>query len=159
MVRQRGRALRQDDTGAAAVEFALVSTLLFALLMGIVAFGFALFEQQSAAHAAREGARVGAVGMPDTGTKQQTCDAFEAFVKKQANGTVVDSVAVGFGEDGTEGQADNKVYGTFHLTVNYTVDLSMVAWFPGIPGEIALASVARSSIEQPSPADLGTGCA
>lgn len=157
-MQSQARRLSSDD-GAAAVEFALVSTLLLALVMGIVAFGFALFEQQSAAHAAREGARFGAIGIPDKGTADQTCAFFEDFVKNQANASVVDDVAVGFGEDGNGGQSDNVVYGTLHLTVKYTVDLSMVGWFPGVPNSLALSQVARSSIEQPSPSELGDGCA
>lgn len=46
-----------NERGAAAVEFALVSTLLVALLVGIVDFGYAFFVQGTLSGAAREAAR------------------------------------------------------------------------------------------------------
>ncbi|MHA7859778.1 TadE family protein [Tessaracoccus sp. Y36] len=51
-----------EESGAAAVEFALVSMLLVALLMGILEFGYAFFVRGTIAGAAREGARVYAIG-------------------------------------------------------------------------------------------------
>lgn len=51
----------QSDSGAAAVEFALVMPLLVLLIMGIVTFGRAYQTQAALAAAAREGVRVMAV--------------------------------------------------------------------------------------------------
>lgn len=48
--------------GTASVEFALVLPLLLALLFGIIEFGFIFKDQLSLQQAAREGARVAAVG-------------------------------------------------------------------------------------------------
>lgn len=45
------------ESGAAAVEFALVVPILLVLVLGIVEFGFLTFLNASAAGAAREGAR------------------------------------------------------------------------------------------------------
>jgi Flp pilus assembly protein TadG len=50
------------DEGAAAVEFALVSVILFLLVFGIIEFGFAFYSVQGGAAAAREAARRAAVG-------------------------------------------------------------------------------------------------
>jgi len=59
------RASRRDkvgrEDGAAAVEFAIVATLFFMLVFGIIDFGFAFHSWNNAANAAREGARKGAV--------------------------------------------------------------------------------------------------
>ena len=52
--------LRGED-GAAAVEFALVVSLLFVLLFGIMEFGLAFFQLQSLRSATREGARAAAI--------------------------------------------------------------------------------------------------
>ena len=52
---RRGRVGRED--GAAAVEFAIVATLFFMLVFGIIDFGFAFHSWNNAANAAREGAR------------------------------------------------------------------------------------------------------
>ena len=56
---QRGAALRR---GAALVEFALVSSLLFLLLFGIIEVGLILGDQAQVAQAARAAARSAAVG-------------------------------------------------------------------------------------------------
>jgi Flp pilus assembly protein TadG len=49
---------RQDDRGAAAVEFALVAPLLLLMVLGIAEFGRAFHIQASLSQAAREGVRV-----------------------------------------------------------------------------------------------------
>src|SRR5207244_4829851 len=55
------------EEGAAAVEFALVSILLFTLLFAIINFGLVLHRYQVYEGAAREGARYAAVRcVPDT---------------------------------------------------------------------------------------------
>ena len=55
------KRLRSDDTGASAVEFALVMLPLLLLLMGIIDFGRTYDAQLSVSAAAREGARVMAI--------------------------------------------------------------------------------------------------
>lgn len=52
--------LRRQD-GAAAVEFALISIILFTVIFAIIQYGFWLSEYQVMQGAAREGARVAAV--------------------------------------------------------------------------------------------------
>ncbi len=49
---------RQDERGAAAVEFALVAPLLLLMVLGIAEFGRAYYIQASLSQAAREGVRV-----------------------------------------------------------------------------------------------------
>jgi Flp pilus assembly protein TadG len=64
------RKLRGEE-GAAAVEFALVVSLLFVLLFGIMEFGLAFFELQNLRSATREGARSAAIG----GTRTEISEA------------------------------------------------------------------------------------
>lgn len=52
------------QNGAAAVEFALIAVLFFALLIGIVEFGRVLFAWNSAVEATRRGARIAVVTNP-----------------------------------------------------------------------------------------------
>ncbi len=52
-----------SDTGAAAVEFALISVVLLTLLLGIVQYGFFFFQASSMSQAASQGARQAAVGI------------------------------------------------------------------------------------------------
>lgn len=54
-----------EDSGAAAVEFALVLMPLLLLLGGIIDFGFAFNAQIGLTHAAREGVRVEALQTDD----------------------------------------------------------------------------------------------
>ncbi len=58
--RTRNR-LHREEKGAAAVEFAIVATLFFMLVFGIIDFGFAFHSWNNAVNAAREGARTAAV--------------------------------------------------------------------------------------------------
>ena len=53
--------LHQDQKGAAAVEFAIVASLFFMLVFGIIDFGFAFHSWNNAVNSAREGARTAAV--------------------------------------------------------------------------------------------------
>lgn len=58
-----GRRLRGDgERGASAVEFAIIISLLFMVLFGTIQFGIAYNRYQGLQSAAREGARVAAVG-------------------------------------------------------------------------------------------------
>jgi Flp pilus assembly protein TadG len=65
---------RGSDAGAAALEFALVSVLLFTLLFGIIQYGYFFLQSSGAEHAAWAGAREAAVGIDD-------CATWEALVK------------------------------------------------------------------------------
>jgi len=60
--------LHRDDRGAAAVELALVISILFLLLFGIVQFGLAYHVHQGIQAAAREGARI--ASLPDSTSDQ-----------------------------------------------------------------------------------------
>jgi Flp pilus assembly protein TadG len=52
----------RDERGVAAVEFALIAGLLFMLVFGMIVFGIIFSRYQTFQSAAREGARVRAVG-------------------------------------------------------------------------------------------------
>ena len=54
--------LIRGDGGASAVEFGLISILLFTVLFGIIQYGLFFWQLQGGAAAAREGARYSAVG-------------------------------------------------------------------------------------------------
>jgi Flp pilus assembly protein TadG len=54
--------LARDEKGASAVEFALIASLLFVVLFGIIQFGIAYNRTQGLQAAAREGARIASIG-------------------------------------------------------------------------------------------------
>lgn len=55
------RIRRHDEAGAAAVEFALIASVLFLFVFGIIEFGRIFSELEVLNSAAREGARAAAV--------------------------------------------------------------------------------------------------
>lgn len=65
MNRRRSRSRSAQDRGTAAVEFALVLPLLLLVVLGIIDFGRALNAQITLTQAAREGARLAALGQPN----------------------------------------------------------------------------------------------
>jgi Flp pilus assembly protein TadG len=68
---RRARGHQGRDRGATAVEFALLLPLLLLIVFGIVDFGRALNAQITLTQAAREGARLAALGEPNvTGATQ-----------------------------------------------------------------------------------------
>ena len=58
----RRKSSRRSQRGAALVEFALISGLLFLILFGIIEVGLLLGDQAQVGEAAREGARAAATG-------------------------------------------------------------------------------------------------
>ena len=62
-LRARAQVTRRSgrENGAAALEFALVAPLLFALLFGIIGYGYMLSFRQGISQGAAEGARAAAV--------------------------------------------------------------------------------------------------
>jgi Flp pilus assembly protein TadG len=51
----------QGEHGAAVVEFAIIATLLFTFVFGIIEFGILMFDKHVLTNASREGARAGVV--------------------------------------------------------------------------------------------------
>jgi len=61
----------RSESGASAVEFALLLPILMMILFGIIEFGMALYRQAILTNASREGARLGIVqSIPAIGTGQ-----------------------------------------------------------------------------------------
>jgi Flp pilus assembly protein TadG len=73
MLARTTRRVRGEE-GAAAVEFAIVVSLLFTIIFGIMEFGLAFFQLQNLRSAAREGARAAAV----SGTRDEISEALVA---------------------------------------------------------------------------------
>jgi TadE-like protein len=87
------RARGPRDRGAVAVEFALVLPLLLLLIFGIIDFGRALNAQITLTQAAREGARLEALGQSNVVTRTQAA----ATGLSPVTVTIVDSCPTGAG--------------------------------------------------------------
>jgi Flp pilus assembly protein TadG len=65
-MKRRPAASDPRDRGSVAVEFALLLPILLLLVFGVVDFGRAISAQITLTQAAREGARLAALGQPST---------------------------------------------------------------------------------------------
>jgi len=81
------------DRGAAAVEFALLLPVLLLIVFGLIDFGRALNAQITLTQAAREGARLDALGQPNVASRTQTAatslsgvGVTEVYVCQQGDG-------------------------------------------------------------------------
>jgi Flp pilus assembly protein TadG len=72
---RRSRSRLDGQDGAAAVEFAIVASLLFMLVFAIIDFGFGFHAWNNAVNAAREGARKAAVTPDVSQITQRVKDA------------------------------------------------------------------------------------
>lgn len=79
--------LRRED-GAAAVEFALIVGVLVLLIFGMLQFGLAFFQIQNLRAAAREGARLGAVGATGSAIRDRVADASAGSITRAEAGGV-----------------------------------------------------------------------
>lgn len=61
----KGMRRRDGERGASAVEFALIASLLFLIVFGIIQFGLAYNRVQGLQAATREGARIGSLPTSD----------------------------------------------------------------------------------------------
>ena len=69
--RARRSLSHRDERGAALVEFALIAVPLFALLMGMIEFGWGFYQVNSVRHGANEALRIAAVNSKPSGTGTQ----------------------------------------------------------------------------------------
>lgn len=133
-------AASAQERGAAAVEFALVSAILFTLIFGTIQYGLYFWSLQSGAQAAREAARQAAVG-------SLSCPDFRDAVLNNSQGEQAGTVTATrtYFTDAslnTAGAAD--IGGAVQVTVSFeSIDLGL----PFVPfiddGLISERSVAR----------------
>ena len=133
------RNRRRTETGAAAVEFALVMLPVVVLLFGLVQYGFYFWAMQGGSDVARGAARLGAVGQP------ATCAAFRADVQSQVQGLVASGTTPTIQRTYVKQNGSTVSIGdTVEVTVTFkSVDLH----FPFIPfihdGQVTARAEAR----------------
>jgi Flp pilus assembly protein TadG len=77
--------MRGAERGATALEFALVSVLLFALLFAVIEFGRAVMLQQGVSAASREAGRYGVATKASAGVPQyRDCAGIRAAAKQRS---------------------------------------------------------------------------
>lgn len=115
--RSRGRRGLRSDSGAAAVEFAIIAPLLFLLIFGLIDFGLAINARIVTANAAREGARVASLGGTEAQIRAQVASASSTL--DQSRVTVTVTCKTPTNSNCTTYAADAESGGTAIVTVTY----------------------------------------
>jgi hypothetical protein len=130
------------DAGAAAVEFALISVLLFLLIFGGITFGLGWFQRQAAAHAAREGARLASVGVAD-------CNAWRTTVKERGKGGNLGTPSLKYQTAAGLSTSDPKPGDVVVVEIPQTVSMLPVAAFiPGMDTTLNLVQKDQARVER-----------
>lgn len=112
------RLCRKERRGAALVEFAIVSPILFLLVFGMIEYGRMVMVQQIITNAAREGARLGVLDGTTTGDVQTAVTDYLSGASVSGADVTVDPSppdSAGFGEP---------------VTVTVSVPFNQVSWLP-----------------------------
>jgi Flp pilus assembly protein TadG len=109
------RRRRRTESGAAAVEMALVMPLLLLLVFGIIAYGYMLSFRQALSQGAAEGARAAAVSAyPSSTDKEQAAlDAINDALNVDAYGVTCTGTA-----SGSPLKKDGELVGTCSATTD-----------------------------------------
>jgi Flp pilus assembly protein TadG len=70
----------KSQSGASAVEFALILPILLLLVFGIIEMGFVLFDKAMITNASREGARAGILFRVSPVTEQEIVDVVNTYL-------------------------------------------------------------------------------
>jgi Flp pilus assembly protein TadG len=142
------RSFRRQE-GAAAVEFAIVASLLFMLIFGIIDFGFAFHAWNNTANAAREGARRAAVDDNTTAIIARTQQAARTLDPTKL--TV--SLECDFEADGSWGSCGDgsalEAGDLVRVNVDYAYDLitPFGSFVPGMGPTMNVHSMSESRFE------------
>ena len=79
LVLRSRRSIEGREEGAAAVELAIVLTILVMFVFGVIQFGLAFNRHQGLQAAAREGARIASVGGTESDVRTRVRDAQSLF--------------------------------------------------------------------------------
>ena len=99
---------KANEKGQSLVEFALLLPILLLLLLGIIQFGIIFNGQITVTSAAREGARLAAVGADDEQVKDRVEEAAVALL---LNIDRDDDIEINRAVDGDEGKLSVRVNG------------------------------------------------
>lgn len=125
---------QRDDSGAAVVEFVLVSVMLLSLLMGVIQVGIYLHVRNVVSAAAAEGARVAANADRDASDGVATT---ETLVAQGLSQEVADSLECGAGGDVVEGRDV--------IVMNCTVSVPLVF---GLLGSLPAPEVSARAMKE-----------
>jgi Flp pilus assembly protein TadG len=137
---------REDQRGAAAVEFALIAPLFMMIICGLIQYGFYFYAMQSGTSAVGEAMRRMSVGDCQSSGEVQALMYNRLGAATTASSSSGVSVSIGYTKaDGTTSMSSpGEIGGTVTLTATFpTIDLH----FPLIPipnsGNVTRSATAR----------------
>lgn len=155
---------RRSESGAVAVEFALVFPLMFMLMYGIVVYGYTFILQQSIAFAAQEAAEAAVAVSPlapngDALRLQRVRDTASAVLdwlpasqKQRVIGSNGDQVQVAYCIGGSGGQCPSGTDAII-VTLNFSMttpsylfpvlEMPLVGAVPPLPEQLTARAVVR----------------
>jgi Flp pilus assembly protein TadG len=136
------------ESGAAAVEFAVLLPLLVVLLFGFVQFGLATGDRIQADSAAREAARLAVVGIDDWASIGGSGKTFWQVVTEQSGLGAISNCRL---------ETDGVVGGTLTVSFDFPVNLA-VPFLPSPPSWRTGTARASMRIEQLSAPPGPGGC-
>jgi Flp pilus assembly protein TadG len=133
------RRARRDEGGAAAVEFALLAPIVLLLVFAIIQYGLYFWADQGGSDAARDAARLAAVGNPTT------CAAFQSKVQSSID-NMGDNFDITRSYSDTDGDGLIEVGDTVTVTVQFdSIDLH-IPFLPFIQ-DGRVSSTAKARVE------------
>jgi len=111
----RLRRTSRDDSGASAVEFALIVPLLLLIVFGIINFGILFSQQITINNGVREGARRAVVADP---AAPRSCDQIISSVRNQLSGIALNAAQVQI-KVTQNGWSDGNGCGSSFVTSNF----------------------------------------
>ena len=137
----------REETGANAVEFALVLPILLMLVFGGITGGLLYNQQQQLTHAAREGARYAATleGAPSGDCSQAQLDDSEHWCGK-VRARTVSAMAGMFGASGIERVGVNGDEVIVRVRHQAELNIIFMSWSPMLTGE----AIARYQVTEES---------
>lgn len=146
--------IKRDESGAAAVEFAILMPLLFILIFGIIEFGFAFYAQQGANAGVREGARKAAVGHITSCSNDSGAGDLLAVIRASSQGVSIDGTGMTLTDEDGNGADPGD---TITVTVNYRINTPVTGGLAGFSLFQDLTAQAQTRLEH-LPSGALTSC-
>lgn len=125
---------RESERGQAMVETALVLPVIFAMILGVFSLGHLFSAQLIVTNASREGARLGALGRPETRVR----DTVKAYLTQ--SGLKQEPQIAITKQKSADGEA---------LSVDVTYPVELMFTVPGVPNPVMLNAAAVMRVETP----------
>ena len=141
------RRRRREERGASAVEFALVSLILFPLLLGIIDYGLWFNDSLNTRQGVREAARLGVVQRFDCPTGTNNLQKMQCVTKREVGAISGPSYVRISAPDGwARGNS---------LLVCAMVRTDAITGFVPLPNDRIIRSKTQMSIEVATPVPIG----